>query len=131
MSRRILSAAVAVLALAAVSPATAGTTHTLIVAVEKTLPPAAEKKLAVLVLISQRGVAPAGAVATAAKPLRVVQANGGLYRVKAEIDGPCTGSCAASYRIAGSADHELRIIPLCRLRRSGFVCSKLKIVKVY
>lgn len=133
-------AAVVALALAstgtAVVPAAATTSravgaHKLIVAVKKTLAPTAEKKLAVLVLISRDGRAPAGAVATVGKPLRVLQTSGGLYRVQAEIDAACTGACAASYRISGSADHELVVVPSCRLTDSGFVCTRLRIVKVY
>ena len=140
MFRRLLVAAVAVLALVsgatAVLPAAAKTnkavvTHKLIVAVTKNLPPAAEKKLAVLVLISQNGGAPAGAVATASKPLTVHLANSRLYRVKAEIDSACKGSCAASYRISGSANHKLKVVPSCQPKGAGFVCSKVKIVKVY
>ncbi|HST15817.1 MAG TPA: hypothetical protein VLJ44_13295 [Gaiellaceae bacterium] len=119
----------------AVLPAAAGTnkavvTHTLIVAVKKNLPPTAEKKLAVLVLISQNGGAPAGAVATPSKPLTVHLGNGRLYRVKAEINSSCKGSCGASYRISGSANHRLEVVPSCRPNGSGFVCSKFRIVKV-
>jgi hypothetical protein len=43
----------------------------------------------------------------------------------------CKGNCSASYRIPGSADHELEVVPRCRLRGAGFVCSKVRIVKVY
>jgi hypothetical protein len=140
MFRRFLVAAVVALALVSsatsVLPAAATTnkafvTHKLIVAVKKNLAPAAEKKLAVLVLISQNGGAPAGAVATPSKPLTVLLDNGGLYRVKAEIDSSCKGSCSASYRISGSANRKLEIVPSCQPRGSGFVCSKVKIVKVY
>jgi len=140
MLRRVLIAAVVFLALVssttAVLPAAAKTnkaagTHKLIVAVKKNLASAAEKKLAVLVLISQHGGAPAGALATSSKPLTVLQESNGLYRVKAEIDSSCKGSCGASYRISGSANHKLEVIPNCRLERSGFVCSKVTIVKVY
>jgi hypothetical protein len=106
-------------------------THKLIVAVKKNLAPPAEKKLAVLVLISQNGGAPAGALATPSEPLTVLQRNSGLYRVKAEIDSSCKGGCNASYRISGSANHKLEVIPSCQLKGSGFVCSKVKIVKVY
>jgi hypothetical protein len=120
----------------AVLPAAANTseavgTHKLIVAVKRNLAPAAEKKLAVLVLISQNGGAPAGALATPGKPLTVLQDNSGLYRVKAEIDSSCKGSCAASYRVSGSADHKLEVVPSCHPRGSGLVCSKITIVKVY
>jgi len=140
MFRRVLIAAVVFLALVlsatAALPAPANTneavgTHKLIVAVEKNLAPAAEKKLAVLVLISQNGSAPAGALATPSKSLTVLQDNSGFYRVRAEIDSSCKGSCHASYRIAGSADHELEVVPSCQPKGSGFVCSKVKIVKVY
>ena len=140
MFRRFLVAAVVVLALfssaMAVLPAAARTnravvTHKLIVAVEKNLAAAAEKKLAVLVLISQNGVAPAAAVAMPSKPLTVLLDNRGLYRVKAEVDVSCKGSCVASYRISGSANHKLQIVPSCRPKGSGFVCSKIAIVKVY
>lgn len=125
-----------VLSSTAVLPGAAATneavgTHKLIVAVKKTLSPAAEKKLAVLVLVSQSGGAPAGALATPSKPLIVLQSNGGLYRVKAEVDSSCKGGCDASYRISGSANHKLEVIPSCQLKGSGFVCSKLKIVKIY
>ena len=140
MFRRFLVAAVVVLAL--VSSATAGlpaaaktnqaiVTHKLIVAVRANMASAAEKKLAVLVLIGQNGGAPAGAVATPSKPLSVVLDNRGLYRVKAEIDSSCKGNCDASYRISGSAPHKLELVPSCQPRGSGFVCSKVKIVKVY
>jgi hypothetical protein len=137
---RFLVAAGVVLALAssatAVLPATAKTkkavvTHKLIVAVKKNLAPAAEKKLAVLVLISQDGGAPAGVVATPSKPRTVLLDNRGLYRVNAEIDSSCKGTCDASYRISGSANHKLEIVPSCQPKGSGFVCSKVKIVKVY
>lgn len=105
--------------------------HKLIVAVKKNLAPAAEKKLAVLVLVSRNGGAPAGGLATPSKPLAVLQNNRGFYRVKAEIDSSCKGTCAASYRISGSANHKLQVIPGCQLKDSGFVCSTVKIVKVY
>ena len=139
MSGRLRIAAVGSLALAlsaAVLPAAAKTsnavgTHKLIVAVKKNLAPAAEKKLAVLVLISQKGGAPAAAVARPSKPLTVLQNSSGVYRVKAEIDSSCKGGCAASYRISGSANHKLEVIPTCQLKGSGFVCSTVKIVKVY
>ncbi len=140
MFHRFLVAAVIVLApvfsATAVLPATAHTnkavvTHKLIVAVEKTLAPAAEKKLAVLVLVSQNAGAPAGAVATPSKPLTVQLDTGGRYRVEAEIDSSCKGSCNASYRISGSANHKLEVVPSCQPKGSGFVCSKVKIVKAY
>jgi hypothetical protein len=140
MFRRVLIAAVVSLALvssatsalpAAAETNTAVGTHKLIVAVKKNLAAAAEKKLAVLVLISQKGGAPAGALATPSKPLTVLQQDSGLYRVKAEIDSSCKGTCAASYRISGSADHKLEVVPSCRLEGSVFVCSKVKIVKIY
>jgi hypothetical protein len=140
MFRRFLVAAVVVLALVSsatvVLPALAKTnkavvTHKLIVAVKKNLAPAAQKKLAVLVLISQNGSAPGGAVVTASNPRTVFLNNRGLYRIKAVIDSSCKGTCAASYRIFGSANHKLEIVPSCQLKGSGFVCSKVKIVKVY
>ena len=106
-------------------------THKLIVAVKKNMALAAEKKLAILVLISQNGGAPAGAVATPSKPLTIFLDNSGLYRVKAEIDSACEGSCDASYRISGSANHKLEMVPSCQPKGSGFVCSRVKIVKVY
>ena len=139
MFRRLLVAAVVVLLLVssatAVVPAAANTneavvTHTLIVAVKKTLAPAAEKRLAVLVLISQNGGAPAGALATPSKQLTVLLANSGPYRVKAEVDS-CKGSCAASYRISGSANHKLQIVLRCQPKGSRFICSTIKIVKLY
>jgi hypothetical protein len=140
MSRRGVVAAVLFLALvigaAAILPAAANTdkavrTHTLIVAVTRNLAPAAEKKLAVLVLISPNGGAAAGALATPSKPLTVRKNGSGVYRVTAEIDSSCKGSCKARYRISGAASHKLEVIPSCRLERSGFVCSKVKIVKVF
>jgi len=140
MCRRVLFAAIVVLALvlssAAVRPAAAKTNrdagiHKLIVAVEKNLAPAAEKKLVVLVLISRNGGAPAGALATPGKPLTVLQNDTRLYRVKAEIESSCKGSCDASYRISGSANHKLEVITSCQLKGRGFVCSKMKITKVY
>ena len=140
MVRRVFVAAVVSFALAlgaaAVLPAAAKTntavgTHKLIVAVKKNLAAAAQKKLSVLVLISHNGGGPAGAVAPPSKPLTVLQKDSGLYRVKAEIDSSCKGSCDASYRISGSANHKLEVIPSCQLKGSGFVCSKMKIVKVY
>jgi hypothetical protein len=140
MFRRFLVAAVVVLALVssatAVLPALAKTnravvTHKLVVAVKKNLAPAAQKKLAVLVLISQNGGAPAGAVVTASKPRTVFVNNRGLYRVRAVIDSSCKGDCAASYRLSGSANHKLEIVPSCQPKGSGFVCSKVRIVKVY
>jgi hypothetical protein len=140
MFRRFLVAAVVVLALvssATADPAVVKTnkavrTHKLIVAVKKNMAPAAEKKLAILVLISQNGGAPAGAVATPSKPLTILLLdNRGLYRVKAEIDSACKGSCDASYRISGSANHKLEMAPSCQPTGSGFVCSGVRIVKVY
>jgi hypothetical protein len=140
MFRRFLIAAVVVLALVlsatAVLPAAARTntavrTHRLIVAVKRTMPPAAEKKLAVLVLITQNGGAPAGALATPSRPLTVFQSNSRPSLVRAVIEFPCKGSCHASYRISGSANHKLRVVPSCQPKGSGFVCSKVKIVKVY
>ena len=106
-------------------------THKLIVALKKNLAPAAEKKLAVLVLISQNGGAPAGALATPSKPLTVLQSNSGVYQVKAEINSACKGSCDARGRVSGSASHKLQVIPSCQLKGSGFVCSEVKIVRVY
>jgi len=135
-----MRAAVVLLALVvsstAVLPAAARTnrpvgTHTLIVAVKKNLAPAAEKKLAVLVLISHDGGARAGALATPSRALTVRQRSSGLYRVEAEIDFSCKGACAASYRVSGSADHKLEVIPSCKLEGSGFVCNKLTIAKLY
>ena len=70
-------------------------------------------------------------LATPKKPLTVIQENSGLYRVKAEIDSSCKGSCDASYRISGAANHKLEVVPSCQPKGSGFVCSKVKIVKVY
>jgi len=140
MFRRYLGAAVVVLALVssatAVLPAGAKTnqavvTHKLILAVKKNLAPAAEKKLAVLVLISQNGGAPAGLVVTPSRPRTVFVANSRPSRVKAVIDSSCKGSCAASYRLSGSANHKLVIVPSCQPRGSGFVCSKVRIVKIY
>ena len=60
-----------------------------------------------------------------------IQKDSGLYRVKARIDSACKGSCDASYRISGSANHKLEVVPSCQPKGSGFVCSKVKIVKVY
>jgi hypothetical protein len=140
MFRCVLIAGILSLALflnaTAVLPAAATTnkavaTHKLIVAVEKNVAPAAEKKLAVLVLISHDGGAPAGALATPSKPLTVLQRDSGLYRVKAENDSSCKGSCDASYRISGSANHKLEVIPSCQLKGSGFACTKMRIVKIY
>jgi hypothetical protein len=140
MLGRLLIAAVVLVALVsiatAVLPAAARTntavrTHKLIVAVKKTMPPAAEKKLAVLVLLSHNGDGPAAALATPSRPLTVFQSNSGLYRVKAVVEFPCKGSCNASYRISGSANHKLRVVPSCQPKGSAFVCSKVKIVKVY
>lgn len=118
-----------------VSPVAAATNeaaggHTLIVVVKKNLAPAVEKRLAILILLSQNGGAPAGAVATASKPLTIRLANRGLYRVKAELDTSCKGTCAGSYRISGSADHTLEVIPSCQAKGSGFVCSRVRIVKL-
>lgn len=141
MFRRSLVAAVVVLALvssatAALPPAaktnTAVVAHKLIVAVKKNQPPATERKLAVLVLISQKGGAPAGGVATPSKPLTVLLDNSGLYRVRAEIDSSCKGTCYAKpYRISGSANHRLEVVSSCRPKGSGFVCTKVEIIKVY
>jgi hypothetical protein len=127
----LLAALAGVLALSAAAATNrAGGTHRLIVMVKKTLAPAAEQKLAVIVLISRNGGAPAGALATARKPVTVLQSSGS-YLVKVEIDSACKGGCEAHYRISGSADHELQVVPSCRPRGSGFVCSRVKIVRVY
>jgi len=138
VGRSAVAAAALVLVLSATAalPAGARTTsavasHKLIVIVKKNLTPAAEKKLAVLVLVSQSGGAPAGAVATASKPLTVLLANRGFYRVKAEIDSSCRGTCAGSLRISGSANDKLEIVPGCRLTSSGFLCGRVRIVKLY
>jgi hypothetical protein len=140
MVRRFLVGAVVLLALvssaASVLPAAAKTnnavvTHKLIVAVKKNLTPAAEKNLAFLVLISQNGGAPAAAVVKPSKPLTDVLDNSGRYRVKAEIDTSCKGSCEGSFRISGSTNHKLEVVPSCWPKGSGFVCSNVKIVKVY
>ena len=106
-------------------------THRLVVAVKKNLAAAGGKKLVVLVLISQNGGASAGAVATPSKPLNVLLDSKDPYRVKAEIDSSCKGRCDASSRISGSANHKLEIVPTCQPKGSGFVCTKLKIVKIY
>jgi uncharacterized protein YgbK (DUF1537 family) len=99
--------------------------------VKTNLAPAADKKLAVMVLISQSGGAPAGALATPNKPLTVLQNNNGLYRVRAKIDSSCKGNCDASYRISGSANHKVEVVASCQPKSSGFVCRKVTIVKVY
>jgi hypothetical protein len=122
--------ATAVLPAAAKTNQAAGA-HRLIVVVKRNLAPVAEKKLAVLVLISQNGGAPAGALATPSKLLTVLLENRGFYRVKAEIGSSCRGSCDGSYRVSGSANHKLEVVPSCRSTGTGFVCSKVKIVKVY
>ena len=139
MFRRFLVAAFVALALASSATAVPGvaktnktvSTHKLIVAVKKNVDLAAEKKLAILVLISQNSGALAGAVATPSKPLTVLLDNRRLYRVKAEIDSACKGSCDASYRISGSANHKLEVVPSCQPKGSGFISSKVKIGKVY
>jgi hypothetical protein len=140
MFRRSVVAAVVVSALVSIAtaivPAAARTnkavvTHKLIAAVKKTMAPTAETKLAVLVLISQNGGAPAAAVVTSSKPRTVLLDNRRIYRVTAEIDSSCRGSCDAGYRISGSANHKLEIVPSCQPKGSGFVCRKLEIVKVY
>ena len=137
--RRFLIAAVVFLALvssattvlpAAATTNSAGRAHKLIVVVKKTMGPAAEKKLAVLVLIRQKGGAPAGALAWPSKPLTIFQSDGRINHVTADINS-CKGSCHASYRVSGSANHKLAVVPSCRPKGSGFVCSKVKIVKVY
>ncbi|HLX21163.1 MAG TPA: hypothetical protein VKR23_13525 [Gaiellaceae bacterium] len=125
---RFLSAAsISVVAITLVSISIAGAatsraTHKLIVRVDK--------KVAVLVLISQNGGAPSGAVATPIKPLTVLLDNTGVYRVKAEIDSSCKGTCTASYRISGSANHKLAVVPSCARAGSSYVCSAMKIVRV-
>lgn len=144
-SRRglLLSVLMAVVVAVAVSatavlPAAARTnkavgTHKLIVAVKKTLAPA----LAIGVQIKQNGSAPAGGGSTASKPLTVILDNSGLYDVKVWINSDsCTGSCEATRRVSGSTNHKLLVVPRCQLTSSGskgsrFVCSRVKIVKVY
>jgi hypothetical protein len=125
----LVSSATAVLPAAATTHS-AGRTHKLIVVVKKTMAPAAEKKLAVLVLIRQKGGPPAGALARPSKPLTVFQSNGRLSYVTADINS-CKGSCHANYQIFGSANHKLAVVPSCRPKGSGFVCSKVRILKVY
>jgi hypothetical protein len=126
-----------VLSATAVLPAAAEThkgvgRHRLIVSVKKTMVPAAEKSLAVLVLINQDGGPYSGALARPSRPRTFLEQNSGLYRVKTEIEPPCKGICAARpYRISGAANHKLEVIPSCRPRGSGFVCSKVKVVKIY
>jgi hypothetical protein len=126
----LILAVVAATTWAASSARTAASAHRLIVVVKRNLPPAAEKKLVVLILITRNGGPPAAALATPSKPLTVLLANRGLYRVKAEIDSSCKGICGGSYRIAGSANHKLEVVPSCRLKSTGFICSKIRIVKV-
>jgi hypothetical protein len=117
---------------AAAQPSRAPRAHRLIVSVKKTLPPAAEKKLAVLILVRRNGAAPAGAVATPSKPLTVLQQSGGVYRIETEIDSACKGSCKAPvYRVSGSADHTLEVVPSCRLEGSSFACTTIAIVAVH
>lgn len=140
MFRRVVVTAGVFLALgssaAAGSPAAAEKhqavrTHTLIVVVRKNPAQAAAKKIAVLVLIDQKRGAPAGALATPGRPLTVLLDDRGFYRVKAEIDSSCRGNCDASYRISGSANHKLEVVPSCQPEGSGVLCSKVKIVKLY
>ncbi len=140
MSRTLPIAAVAVVALGAGAtgavPAAATSSgivaaHKLVVAVRKNLPPAAERRLAVLVLVGRGTGAPAGAVATASKPLTVLLADRGLYHVTAEIDSACDGACAATYHVSGSADHKLVVVPSCRSHGPGFVCSTVRILRAY
>ena len=127
----LVSSATAVLS-AAGEAQTGVSTHKLIVTVKKTMAPAAEKNLAVLILMNQNGGPSAGALAKPSRPLTVLQQNTGLFRVKAEIDSSCKGSCdARPYRISGAANHKLEVIPSCQPKGSGFVCSKVKIVKIY
>jgi hypothetical protein len=126
----LVSSATALLP-AAARPAGAAVGHKLIVAVEKSRAAAADTRLAVLVLISRNGGAPAGAVATPSTPLSILLDHGGPYRVRVEIDSSCEGRCAASYRVSGSADHRLDIVPSCKPSGSRFVCSKLELVEVY
>jgi hypothetical protein len=125
--RRFLVAAVVVLALvssatavlAAAKTSKAVVTHKLIVTVKKNLAPAAESKFALLILISNNGGAPAGAVATARKSLIALLDNSGLCRVKAEIDSACKGSCDVSYRVSGSTNQRPEIIPSCQPKDSA------------
>jgi hypothetical protein len=131
-----LSVAIVVLALVSTANAAARTdkttsAHKLVVFVKKNLSPAAEKKLAVLVLVSQTGSAPAGAVATVTQPLTIRLGNRRLYRVRAEINSSCRGTCAATYRISGAANHKLEVVPNCKPRGTGFACARVKILKLY
>ena|SRR5690349_1953766 len=140
MFRRLLIPAVVFLALVlsatAVLSAAAEThqgvrSHKLIVTVKKTMASAGEKKFAVLVLINQNGGPYAAGSAWPGKPLTVFQENSGLFSVKAVIND-CKGICAARpYRISGAADHKLEVIPSCRPKGSSFVCSKIRVVKIY
>lgn len=130
--RRVLVAAIVLFAL--VSSATtvqAAVAHTLIVAVRANVPRAPESKLAVLILITQDGGAPAGAVATARRPLTIALANSGSYRIHAEIDASCRGRCDATHRISGSTGHKVEIVPSCQPAGSGFTCNGVSIVEVY
>jgi hypothetical protein len=134
--RRFLFAAAVLALVTTASPAGARTSKAvasrkLIMVVKKNLPPATEKQLAVLVLVTQNGGPAGGAVATSSKPLTVLLGNRGMYRVKAAIDSACKGTCAGSYRISGSTNHKLEVVPSCQPRGSGFVCSKVRIVKIY
>ena len=139
MFRRFLIATVVVFAFAssaiAVPPAVAKTnkavlTHKVIVAVKKNVAPAAEKKLAILVLISQNGGAPAGAVATPSKPLTVLLENSGLYRVRAEAKSTqrkhsvqtSSTACACSIH-AGGIRLSPRTCPRCPFTSLGHVVA--------
>ena len=106
MFRRFLVAAVVVLALVssatAVLPAAAKTnkavvTHKLIVAVKKTLAPAAREEACGLGADQpERRRSCRSSWPRRASPVPFSIDNRGLYRVKAVIDSSCKGSCAAS-----------------------------------
>ena len=126
-------AAAMAMAIAPTTPTSAARIHhKLFVAVKQNMPPAAEKKLVVAVIVNQNGGPWASSEATPSKPAVFIQENSRRYLVKVFLESSCKGVCETKgYRISGAARHKLMVIPSCHYANKVFTCSKLRVVKVY
>ena len=61
-----------------------------------------------------------------------IQNNSRRYLVKVFLESSCKGVCETTgYRISGAARHKLMVIPSCRYASEVFICSKIRVVKIY
>jgi hypothetical protein len=118
---------------AAARTASAATTHQkLFVTVKQNMPAAAENKLVVAVMVNQNGGPWASSEATPSEPAAFIQNNSRRYLVKVFLESSCKGVCETTgYRISGAARHKLMVIPSCRYASEVFICSKIRVVKIY